>query len=184
AWVSEPVVDGPPPPPPSPAASAGFVALRSRDFRLLLGGQLVSLTGTQMQQVAVVWQLYLLSGSPLALGMLGFFRVAPIVLFALGGGVLADALDRRKLMTRHRRRSRRYQSRWRSFRIRTGRRPERSTRSRSSRAPRRLSTVPRGRRWCRDWWRARSYRTPPASTSPSTRPPPSQVPPWADSCPP
>lgn len=96
--MSEPVVDGPPPPPPSPAASAGFVALRSRDFRLLLGGQLVSLTGTQMQQVAVVWQLYLLSGSPLALGMLGFFRVAPIVLFALGGGVLADALDRRKLM--------------------------------------------------------------------------------------
>ncbi len=39
-----------------------FVALRSRDFRLLLGGQLVSLTGTQMQQVAVVWQLYLWSG--------------------------------------------------------------------------------------------------------------------------
>ena len=84
--------------PPAPAAAGRLVALRSRDFRLLLGGQLVSLTGTQMQQVAVVWQLYLLSGSPLALGMLGFFRVAPIVLFALGGGVLADAFDRRKLM--------------------------------------------------------------------------------------
>src|SRR5439155_3244549 len=95
----EPVVAGPPPPPPSRAGpSPRLVALKSRDFRLLLGGQLVSLTGTQMQQVAVVWQLYLLSGSPLALGMLGFFRVIPIVLFALGGGVLADALDRRKLM--------------------------------------------------------------------------------------
>src|SRR6185503_12756475 len=68
------------------------------DFRLLLAGQLVSLTGTQMQQVAVVWQLYLVSRSPLALGMLGFFRVAPIVLLGLGGGVLADAIDRRKLM--------------------------------------------------------------------------------------
>jgi len=82
-----------------PAAAGGrLVALRSRDFRLLLAGQLVSLTGTQMQQVAVVWQLYLLTGSPLALGMLGLFRVAPIALFALGGGVLADAFDRRKLM--------------------------------------------------------------------------------------
>ncbi len=83
---------------PSAAAGGRLVALRSRDFRLLLAGQVVSLTGTQMQQVAVVWQLYLLTGSPLALGMLGLFRVAPIVLFALGGGVLADAFDRRKLM--------------------------------------------------------------------------------------
>jgi MFS family permease len=80
------------------AASGRLIALRSRDFRLLLAGQVVSLTGTQMQQVAVVWQLYLLTQSPLALGMLGFFRVAPIVVFALGGGVLADAFDRRKLM--------------------------------------------------------------------------------------
>jgi MFS family permease len=75
-----------------------FVALRSRDFRLLLAGQAVSLTGTQMQQVAVVWQLYLLTGSPLSLGMLGLFRVTPVILFALGGGVAADAFDRRKLM--------------------------------------------------------------------------------------
>ena len=82
----------------SAGASARFVALRSRDFRLLLGGQIVSLTGTQMQQVTIVWQLYLLAGSPLALELLGFFRIAPIVVLGLGGGVLADALDRRKLM--------------------------------------------------------------------------------------
>lgn len=75
-----------------------FAALRSRDFRLLLAGQAISLTGTQMQQVAVVWQLYLLTGSPLSLGLLGLFRVTPILLLALGGGVAADALDRRKLM--------------------------------------------------------------------------------------
>ena len=75
-----------------------FSALRSRDFRLLLAGQAVSLTGTQMQQVAVVWQLYLLTHSPLSLGLLGAFRVTPIILLALGGGVAADALDRRKLM--------------------------------------------------------------------------------------
>jgi MFS family permease len=75
-----------------------FIALRSRDFRLLLAGQAISLTGTQMQQVAVVWQLYLLTNSPLSLGLLGLFRVAPILLLALGGGVAADALDRKKLM--------------------------------------------------------------------------------------
>jgi MFS family permease len=46
----------------------------------------------------VVWQLYLLTGSPLSLGLLGAFRVTPFLLLALGGGVAADALDRRKLM--------------------------------------------------------------------------------------
>jgi MFS family permease len=73
-------------------------ALRSRDYRNLLFGQLVSTTGTQMQHVAVVWQLYVLTRSPLALGLLGFFRVAPIAAFALGGGLVADAFDRRRLM--------------------------------------------------------------------------------------
>jgi MFS family permease len=73
-------------------------ALRARDFRNLLFGQLVSTTGTQMQHVALVWQLYVLTRSPLALGLIGFFRVAPIVAFALGGGLVADAFDRRRLM--------------------------------------------------------------------------------------
>jgi MFS family permease len=94
--MSEPVV--PAGQVPAVATPARFIALRSRDFRLLLAGQAVSLTGSQMQQVAVVWQLYLLSGSPLALGMLGAFRIVPIIVFALGGGVVADALDRRRLM--------------------------------------------------------------------------------------
>ncbi len=75
-----------------------FSALRSPDFRLLFFGQLISLTGSQMQQVAVAWQLYALTHSPVALGLVGAFRVAPVILFALGGGVIADALDRRRLM--------------------------------------------------------------------------------------
>ena len=75
-----------------------FAALRSRDYRLLLGGQAISLTGSQMQQVAVIWQLYLLTRSPLALGILGFFRILPIAVLALGGGVFADAFDRRRVM--------------------------------------------------------------------------------------
>ena len=76
----------------------GLVALRSRDFRYLISGHFLSLTGTQMQHVAVVWQLYLFTHSPLSLGLLGLFRIAPVILFAIGGGVIADAFDRRRLM--------------------------------------------------------------------------------------
>jgi MFS family permease len=75
-----------------------LAALRSRDFKLLFFGQLVSLTGSQMQQVAVAWQLWQLTRSPLVLGLVGAFRVVPVIVFALGGGVIADALDRRRLM--------------------------------------------------------------------------------------
>jgi MFS family permease len=78
--------------------SSRFPALRHPDLAWLLAGQLVSITGSQMQQVAVVWQLYLFTRSPWALGLLGLFRVLPLVLFALGGGVVADAVDRRRLM--------------------------------------------------------------------------------------
>jgi MFS family permease len=75
-----------------------LAALRSHDFRLLVSGQLVSLTGSQMQLVGVTWQLYQLTHSPMALGILGLCRAIPTVVFALGGGVIADALDRRRLM--------------------------------------------------------------------------------------
>src|SRR5215813_280741 len=77
---------------------ANLGALRSRDFRLLVAAQLLSLTGTQMQRVAIAWQLYLLTHSPLSLGLLGLFRVLPVVVLAVGGGVVADAIDRRRLM--------------------------------------------------------------------------------------
>ncbi len=80
------------------SSSGGLASLRSRDFRYLLVGQFLSLTGTQMQHVAVVWQLYLFTHSPWSLGLLGFFRIAPVLMFALGGGVIADAFDRRRLM--------------------------------------------------------------------------------------
>ncbi len=59
---------------------------------------MVSVTGTQMQRVAVAWQLYQLSGSAVAMGFLGLARVAPVLLLTIGGGVIADAFDRRKLM--------------------------------------------------------------------------------------
>ncbi|HKY28522.1 MAG TPA: MFS transporter [Pyrinomonadaceae bacterium] len=78
--------------------SSAFAALRYRDYRLLWIGQIVSVTGSQMQSVAIHWHVYLLTKSAFALGMVGFFRGVPIILCSLAGGVIADAVDRRKLM--------------------------------------------------------------------------------------
>jgi MFS family permease len=78
--------------------SRPYHVLRHRDFRLLWLSQLVSLTGSQMQTVALHWHVYLLTRSPLALGALGLTRVLPIVVFSLFGGVTADRYDRRRVM--------------------------------------------------------------------------------------
>src|ERR1700736_1001171 len=75
-----------------------FTALRYRDFRLLWLGQIVSVTGSQMQLAAVNWHVWLLTKSAIALGMVGFFRGFPIILCSLVGGVFADAVDRKRLM--------------------------------------------------------------------------------------
>src|SRR5712691_11007208 len=77
---------------------SAFSSLRHRDFRLLWLGQIVSVTGSQMQMVAINWHIYLLTHSALALGMVGFFRAGPIILCSLLGGVVADVIDRRRLM--------------------------------------------------------------------------------------
>ena len=55
-------------------------------------------TGSQMQMVAINWHVYLLTKSALALGTVGLVRVVPIILCSLVGGVVADALDRKRLM--------------------------------------------------------------------------------------
>src|SRR6266508_5110001 len=77
---------------------SAFSSLRHRDFRLLWIGQIVSVTGSQMQLVAINWHIYLLTGSALALGLVGLFRAGPIILCSLVGGVVADVIDRRRLM--------------------------------------------------------------------------------------
>jgi MFS family permease len=77
---------------------SAFSSLRHRDFRLLWLGQIVSVTGSQMQLVAINWHIYLLTHSAFALGMVGLFRAGPIILCSLLGGVVADVIDRRRLM--------------------------------------------------------------------------------------
>jgi MFS family permease len=72
--------------------------LRHRNYALLFWGQLISSTGTQMQIVAVAWQVFLLTHSAIALGLIGLFQAIPRIIFSLVGGMFADAFDRRKLL--------------------------------------------------------------------------------------
>ena len=60
--------------------------------------QFVSQVGSQMQSVALHWHIYMLTGSPLALGAVGLTRALPTALFSLWGGVVADRRDRRRVM--------------------------------------------------------------------------------------
>lgn len=64
----------------------------------MTGGQLLSSIGTQMQVVAVIWQIYLLTDSKLALGLIGLARGLPLIGASLFSGVLADAFDRRRTL--------------------------------------------------------------------------------------
>ena len=78
-----------------------FVALRSRNFRLLWLGQLVSGAGSMMQNAALLWHVSLLvppGSRAVALGAVGLVKVLPIIGFSLLSGVLADSTDRRRLM--------------------------------------------------------------------------------------
>ena len=85
----------------APRLPSPFVALRHRNFRLLWSSQLVSMAGSMMQNAAILWHVSLLVPADrrgLALGMVGLVRILPIVAFSLIGGVVADALDRRRLL--------------------------------------------------------------------------------------
>jgi MFS family permease len=73
-------------------------ALRSRNYRLFMAGQSVSLVGTWMQQVAMSWLVYRLTGSAFLLGVVGFTSQIPTFLLAPVAGVLADRWNRRRLL--------------------------------------------------------------------------------------
>ena len=67
---------------------SAFAALRHRDFRLLWLGQIVSVTGSQMQFVAINSHVYLLTKSAFALGLVGLFRGVPIIFAIAKSGSL------------------------------------------------------------------------------------------------
>jgi len=72
--------------------------LRHRDFRMLWIADTISILGTQIQNVAITWQVCELTGDPLKLGLLGIFRFVPVIFFGLYGGVIADRRDRRAIL--------------------------------------------------------------------------------------
>src|SRR5262245_10319249 len=81
--------------------AAQYPALQHRDFTLLWIGQLLSFSGSRMQTAAILWHVSLLAApghKGIALGLVGAAQVVPIIGFAMLSGVVADALDRRKVM--------------------------------------------------------------------------------------
>jgi MFS family permease len=71
---------------------------RHRDYRLLYAAQFVTFLGTMVTYVALPYQMYALTQSSLAVGLLGLFELVPLLLTAFVGGALADAVDRRRMV--------------------------------------------------------------------------------------
>ena len=87
---------------PGAAAEAArhdpYAALRFPDYRWYALGGLFASIGSNMQAVAIGWELYDRTGSALALGWVGLVQAFPVILFALPAGHLADRFDRRRLV--------------------------------------------------------------------------------------
>lgn len=78
-----------------------LIALQHRNYRLLWFGLLISMSGSLMRNAAILWHISLRvpdDQKALALGLVGLVRVVPIIIFSFISGVVADALDRRRLM--------------------------------------------------------------------------------------
>src|SRR5262249_23233178 len=70
----------------------------SRDYRLLYTGQFVSAFGSAISYVVLPWQMYQLTKSTFAVGMLGVAEFVPMFVMAFVGGAMADYIDRRRLV--------------------------------------------------------------------------------------
>ena len=78
--------------------STRFIALANKNLRLFLAGHAISLTGSWMQSVAQGWLVYTLTKSAFSLGLVAVALSAPVLLFSLFGGVIADKVNRRQLL--------------------------------------------------------------------------------------
>jgi len=78
--------------------AATLRALKHRNFQLFFSGQLISLIGTWMQNVAQAWLVYRLTGSSLLLGSVGFASQFPVFLAAPWGGIVADRHNRHRVV--------------------------------------------------------------------------------------
>jgi MFS family permease len=83
---------------PTPAPHDPYAALRHRDYLVFSLGWMVTVIGNQMTAVALGWEIFDRTKSKLALGWLGGIQAIPLILLALPAGVLADRVDRRRLI--------------------------------------------------------------------------------------
>jgi len=87
---------------PAPPARSRFQdvtrSLRHRNFQLFFSGQLISLIGTWMDNIAEAWLVYRLTGSSLLLGTVAFAGQFPVFLCGPFGGLIADRWNRRKII--------------------------------------------------------------------------------------
>lgn len=81
-----------------PRLKATFSSLSHPNYRLWFAGQLISLIGTWMQNIAVPWLVYHLTGSPFFLGLASFTSAVPVLTLTLWAGVLADRMHRKGLL--------------------------------------------------------------------------------------
>jgi predicted MFS family arabinose efflux permease len=77
---------------------AGLRALNHPDYRRFYAGQVVSQVGSWMQSVGQAWLVLQLTGSPLKLGLIGTLQFAPVLLFSVFTGALADRLPKRRVL--------------------------------------------------------------------------------------
>jgi MFS family permease len=83
---------------PSPTPGTARAALANRDFRVVWSGAFLSNIGTWMQNVVLGAYVYELTRSPLFVSVVYFAQLGPMLLLSVVGGVLADSVDRRKLL--------------------------------------------------------------------------------------
>jgi MFS family permease len=77
---------------------SAFEALKHRNFKLFLSGQLVSVTGSYIQNIAQAWLVYRLTGSAILLGLVAFSGQISIFVLAPIGGVVADTKSRKRIL--------------------------------------------------------------------------------------
>jgi MFS family permease len=73
---------------------------QSTSYRALWIGELISRAGSQMRIVAIPWQVFELTNSTVAVGVIGMVEIVPLIVFSIWGGVIADRMDRRKMLAR------------------------------------------------------------------------------------
>ena len=75
-----------------------YAALRQPGYRLYLTGWIVALLGTQIESIAVGWQLFDRTGDALVLGWVGLVQALPVILLAIPAGQLSDKVSRRTIL--------------------------------------------------------------------------------------